>query len=196
MKKYGLAKKRLVDYVCIVGVDDFDEEILEDQTNNGGVRHTIKSPQLLRRFPEEDHDDFPLPLNVVTFCQPEGCFTIGENTSTNSNNHSKEFDVDHHDDDDDPNDNNTHDDFTENVHEFRVKDCNSFVFTLTDKDSNITTYGVCHNFYRKVYIYPRKVDIEDPRCSRQVHSKKHIGFFFLSKSANKNILKIYIYNHF
>ena len=76
MKKYGLAKKRLVDYVCIVGVDDFDEEILEDQTNNGGVRQTIKSPQLLRRFPEEDHDDFPLPLNVVTFCQPEGCCNL------------------------------------------------------------------------------------------------------------------------
>ena len=184
MKKYGLAKKRLVDYVCIVGVDDFDEEILEDPTTGG--RQTIKSPQLLRRFPETDHDDFPLPLNVVSFCQPEGCITIGDISNT-----SKEFDVDHVD----PNDNNA-DDFAENVNEFRVKDCNSFVFTLTDKDSNITTYGVCHNFYRKVYIHPRKVDIEDPRCSRQVHSKKHIGFFFLSKSANKNILKIYIYNHF
>ena len=170
MKKYGLAKKRLVDYVCIVGVDDFDEEILEDPTNGG--RQTIKSPQLLRRFPETDHDDFPLPLNVVSFCQPEGCITIGDI----SNNSSKEFDVDHVD----PNDNNA-DDFAENVNEFRVKDCNSFVFTLTDKDSNITTYGICHNFYRKVYIYPRKVDIEDPRCSRQVHSKKHIGFFFFQK---------------
>ena len=82
MKKYGSAKKRLVDYVCIVGGDDFDEEILEDPTT--GVRQTVKSPQLLRRFPEEDHDDFPLPLNVVTFCQPEGCFTSGDSISNNS----------------------------------------------------------------------------------------------------------------
>ncbi|CAG2122562.1 unnamed protein product, partial [Medioppia subpectinata] len=30
-------------------------------------------PELLRRYPPEDHSDFALPPDVVFFCQPEGC---------------------------------------------------------------------------------------------------------------------------
>ena len=29
-----------------------------------------------------------------------------------------------------------------------ARETTSFVFTLTDKDSGVTTYGVCLNFYR------------------------------------------------
>lgn len=36
---------------------------------------SLQSPDLLRRFPEEDHKDFALPKDVVCFCQPEGCIT-------------------------------------------------------------------------------------------------------------------------
>lgn len=35
-----------------------------------------QTPQLLRRYPLEDHPDFPLPPDVVFFCQPEGCLSI------------------------------------------------------------------------------------------------------------------------
>lgn len=31
----------------------------------------------MRRYPPNDHADFPLPLDMVYFCQPEGCFNIG-----------------------------------------------------------------------------------------------------------------------
>jgi hypothetical protein len=34
-------------------------------------------PELLRRYPIEDHEDFPLPLDMVYFCQPEGCNSVG-----------------------------------------------------------------------------------------------------------------------
>lgn len=34
-------------------------------------------PELLRRYPPTDHQDFPLPLDMVYFCQPEGCLSVG-----------------------------------------------------------------------------------------------------------------------
>lgn len=36
-----------------------------------------QTPELLRRYPPEDHKDFPLPNEVVYFCQPEGCVSVG-----------------------------------------------------------------------------------------------------------------------
>lgn len=70
-----------------------------------------QTPQLLRRYPLEDHRDFPLPPDVVFFCQPEGCLSIRQRRVS-------------------------------------LRDDSSFVFTLTDKDSGITRYGICVNFYR------------------------------------------------
>lgn len=37
----------------------------------------LQVPELLRRYPVEDHKDFPLPLDMVYFCQPEGCTSVG-----------------------------------------------------------------------------------------------------------------------
>lgn len=34
-----------------------------------------------------------------------------------------------------------------------IRDATSFVFTLTDKDSGKTRYGICVNFYRPVERY-------------------------------------------
>uniref|UniRef100_A0A673M9X4 MAP kinase-activating death domain protein n=1 Tax=Sinocyclocheilus rhinocerous TaxID=307959 RepID=A0A673M9X4_9TELE len=70
-----------------------------------------QTPQLLRRYPLEDHNDFPLAPDVVFFCQPEGCLSIRQRRVS-------------------------------------LRDDTSFVFTLTDKDSGITRYGICLNFYR------------------------------------------------
>uniref|UniRef100_A0A8C5BW54 MAP kinase-activating death domain protein n=1 Tax=Gadus morhua TaxID=8049 RepID=A0A8C5BW54_GADMO len=70
-----------------------------------------QTPQLLRRYPLEDHPDFPLPPDVVYFCQPEGCLSVRQRRVS-------------------------------------LRDDASFVFTLTDKDSGITRYGMCVNFYR------------------------------------------------
>ncbi|XP_063737679.1 MAP kinase-activating death domain protein isoform X9 [Eleginops maclovinus] len=90
---------RLLDYLVVVGAR---------QPSSDSVAQT---PQLLRRYPLEDHNDFPLPPDVVFFCQPEGCLSIRQRRVS-------------------------------------LRDDSSFVFTLTDKDSGITRYGICVNFYR------------------------------------------------
>ncbi|KAK7170422.1 hypothetical protein R3I94_000592 [Phoxinus phoxinus] len=90
---------RLLDYLVVVGAR---------QPSSDSVSQT---PQLLRRYPLEDHNDFPLPPDVVFFCQPEGCLSIRQRRVS-------------------------------------LRDDTSFVFALTDKDSGITRYGICLNFYR------------------------------------------------
>uniref|UniRef100_A0A8C4TH58 MAP kinase-activating death domain protein n=1 Tax=Erpetoichthys calabaricus TaxID=27687 RepID=A0A8C4TH58_ERPCA len=55
---------RLLDYLVIVGAR---------QPSSDSVAQT---PELLRRYPLEDHLDFPLPPDVVFFCQPEGCLSV------------------------------------------------------------------------------------------------------------------------
>ncbi|KAM9291663.1 MAP kinase-activating death domain protein isoform 1-T2 [Morus bassanus] len=55
---------RLLDYLVIIGAR---------QPSSDSVAQT---PELLRRYPLEDHVDFPLPPDVVFFCQPEGCLSV------------------------------------------------------------------------------------------------------------------------
>uniref|UniRef100_A0A8C4R6A6 MAP kinase-activating death domain protein n=1 Tax=Eptatretus burgeri TaxID=7764 RepID=A0A8C4R6A6_EPTBU len=74
-----------------------------------------QTPELLRRLPVADHTAFPLPPDVVYFCQPEGCVSIRQRRPS-------------------------------------LRPDASFVFTLTDKDSGLTRYGVCMNFYRPFQV--------------------------------------------
>jgi hypothetical protein len=57
---------RLVDYVIIVG-----------GRHPNKYNHVTQTPELLRRYPLEDHKDFALPPDVIFFCQPEGCINTG-----------------------------------------------------------------------------------------------------------------------
>lgn len=57
---------RLVDYIIIVGS--------RHPNHNNNVAQT---PELLRRYPLDDHHDFPLPPDIIFFCQPEGCISVG-----------------------------------------------------------------------------------------------------------------------
>lgn len=61
VKKYF--SPRLLDYIVIVG------------SRAASASQSVQIPELLRRYPPEDHKDFPLPPDVVYFCQPEGCMT-------------------------------------------------------------------------------------------------------------------------
>lgn len=90
---------RLLDYLVIIGAR---------QPSSDSVAQT---PELLRRYPLEDHPEFPLPPDVVFFCQPEGCLSVRQKRMS-------------------------------------LRDDTSFVFTLTDKDKDVTRYGICVNFYR------------------------------------------------
>lgn len=69
------------------------------QVAPGGGASAV-TPELLRRYPIDDHADFPLPLDMVYFCQPEGCLSLGNRRPGDGR-----------------------------------RDVESFVFTLTDKDS-------------------------------------------------------------
>ena len=55
---------RLLDYIVVVG------------TRNPIESNSVQMPELLRRYPLQDHNDFALPLDVVFFCQPEGCINV------------------------------------------------------------------------------------------------------------------------
>lgn len=73
---------------------------------------SIRLPLLLRRYPRHDHYDFALPLDCIFFCQPEGCHQFRIATSSY---HSKRrpSSLNHH-----------------------QNNINSFVFTLTEKDTS------------------------------------------------------------
>ncbi|XP_077640336.1 MAP kinase-activating death domain protein isoform X23 [Lonchura striata] len=90
---------RLLDYLVIIGA------------RHPSSDSVAQTPELLRRYPLEDHTDFPLPPDVVFFCQPEGCLSVRQKRMS-------------------------------------FRDDTSFVFTLTDKDTGVTRYGICVNFYR------------------------------------------------
>ena len=91
---------RLLDYVIIVGC-----------RHPNKYNHVTQTPELLRRYPLEDHKDFSLPPDVIFFCQPEGCINTGHQRTG-------------------------------------FRQSTSFVFTLTEKDSNRQRFGICINFYR------------------------------------------------
>ncbi|CAH8586948.1 unnamed protein product [Schistosoma margrebowiei] len=88
---------------------------------------SVQSPEILCRFPPTNHKDFPLPTDVSFFCQPEGCI----NTSSNT------FPIKSLDN---------------NLNGIKSM---TFLFSLTDKDSSKTRYGICTNFFRSVN--PRSV---------------------------------------
>uniref|UniRef100_T1JDW8 MAP kinase-activating death domain protein n=1 Tax=Strigamia maritima TaxID=126957 RepID=T1JDW8_STRMM len=67
MKKYFCP--RLLDYIIVVGC------------RQPTLSHSVQSPEMLRRYPLDDHKDFLLPPDVVYFCQPEGCISVGPRKS-------------------------------------------------------------------------------------------------------------------
>ncbi|XP_028899784.2 MAP kinase-activating death domain protein isoform X6 [Zeugodacus cucurbitae] len=65
---------RLVDYMAIVGARTTPPM---PKGLTGNKTPPVQIPELLRRYPPSDHSDFPLPLDMVYFCQPEGCTSVG-----------------------------------------------------------------------------------------------------------------------
>nr|XP_036227116.1 MAP kinase-activating death domain protein isoform X20 [Bactrocera oleae] len=65
---------RLVDYMAIVGARTTPPM---PKGLAGNKTPPVQIPELLRRYPPSDHSDFPLPLDMVYFCQPEGCTSVG-----------------------------------------------------------------------------------------------------------------------
>lgn len=106
MTIFGTAEKkidfcpRLIDYLIICGTrhpgqqrpqnptDEpshgaFSTAAIDTEPNSTtGSLHIVQNPDLLRRYPVDDHKDFVLPSDVVYFCQPEGCITVGSKRQT------------------------------------------------------------------------------------------------------------------
>ena len=62
-------QKRLVEYVCLVGVDQLvlDEDVEADEDCFERTQH----PQLLRRFPAQDHPDCNIFIFVFPSCSSD-----------------------------------------------------------------------------------------------------------------------------
>ncbi|CAD5214298.1 unnamed protein product [Bursaphelenchus okinawaensis] len=90
---------RLIDFLVIVGrkpdsklqkappigahVHPNDVPQLRRRTGFVGVAN----PEILRRYPTDNHKDFALPTDVTYFCQPEGCVTVADNYQHNKHGH-------------------------------------------------------------------------------------------------------------
>ncbi|NXY44453.1 MADD protein, partial [Ceuthmochares aereus] len=60
-------------FLALVNYFWFSVSLFCRQPSSDSIAQT---PELLRRYPLEDHVDFPLPPDVVFFCQPEGCLSV------------------------------------------------------------------------------------------------------------------------
>ncbi|VDO98239.1 unnamed protein product [Heligmosomoides polygyrus] len=66
---------RLIDYLVVVGKRNRLRNASKS-SGNGRAHTSITYPEILRRYPTDDHKDFCLPTDVTVFCQPEGCVTL------------------------------------------------------------------------------------------------------------------------
>ena len=125
---------RLLDYIVFVGA------------RQPSRNHVVQNPELLRRYPAEDHKDFPLSPDVVYFCQPEGCVCIGPKRVS-------------------------------------LRESNSFVFALTEKDTSRVRYGICVNFYRAIERRPSKRDKAKRKLAMPKESDSQLHDRFLDPKS-------------
>jgi len=116
---------RLVDYIATVRTRSAAAATSSEiNSTSSFASSSIQVPELLRRYPPNDHKDFPLPPDIVFFCQPEGCSFVKTKRSA-------------------------------------VREVNTFVFTLTEKDANRVRYGIVVNFYRPVELKRTPCSVEN-----------------------------------
>uniref|UniRef100_A0A915A4P3 MAP kinase-activating death domain protein n=1 Tax=Parascaris univalens TaxID=6257 RepID=A0A915A4P3_PARUN len=82
---------RLIDYLVIVGRRCWVSRNSQLSFDGASSSNTVTNPELLRRYPTDDHKDFYLPNDVTVFCQPEGCLTKGAPRRTQSIRESHSF---------------------------------------------------------------------------------------------------------
>ncbi|VDM74353.1 unnamed protein product [Strongylus vulgaris] len=75
---------RLIDYLVVVGKRKRTRNTSKCSSADGPIHSSITYPEILRRYPTDDHKDFYLPTDVTVFCQPEGCVTLSKSTKHES----------------------------------------------------------------------------------------------------------------
>ena len=65
---------RLIDFLVVVGKRNRTRGASQSSPD-AITDSTVTYPEILRRYPTDDHKDFILPTDVTVFCQPEGCTT-------------------------------------------------------------------------------------------------------------------------
>ncbi|VDP47705.1 unnamed protein product [Echinostoma caproni] len=98
-----------------------DYIVLVGTHSSNRTSYSVQNPVILNRFPPIDHDDFVLPPDVALFCQPDGCYNSCGPHQPKPLHHS-----------------------------LPGRSPVSFVFTITDKESSKTRYGICLNFMRPI----------------------------------------------
>ncbi|KAK6759878.1 hypothetical protein RB195_021445 [Necator americanus] len=71
---------RLIDYLVVVGKRNRIRNTSKGSGTDGPIHTSITYPEILRRYPTDDHKDFFLPTDVTVFCQPEGCVTLNSHS--------------------------------------------------------------------------------------------------------------------
>ncbi len=109
----------------------------------------IRQPELLRMYPPTSYKNFNLPPDIAYFCQPEGCY------STTSKSFMLETQM--------------------NGQPVEAIKTEFFTFTLTDKESNSTRFGICLNFLRPIprrkLARPLKKRVNGSKCSTRLSSQ-------------------------
>ncbi|EFO96870.1 CRE-AEX-3 protein [Caenorhabditis remanei] len=76
---------RLIDFLVVVGKRNRTRGASQSSPD-AITDSTVTYPEILRRYPTDDHKDFILPTDVTVFCQPEGCTTTSARIRKNSRN--------------------------------------------------------------------------------------------------------------
>ncbi|CAG2102176.1 unnamed protein product [Medioppia subpectinata] len=131
VKKYF--SPRLLDYICVVG-----------SRQSSADSHSLQMPELLRRYPPEDHSDFALPPDVVFFCQPEGCVSASYRRTSQRDTNSFVFALTEKD--------------TSRVRYYCQ--CSPSLTLCSSR------YGICVNFYRTVARRTAPAAAEERKCHK------------------------------
>ncbi|UMM38752.1 hypothetical protein L5515_016107 [Caenorhabditis briggsae] len=76
---------RLIDFLVVVGKRNRPRGTRQSSSDTV-PETTVTYPEILRRYPTDDHKDFILPTDVTVFCQPEGCTTTSIRLRKNNRN--------------------------------------------------------------------------------------------------------------
>ncbi|CCD62711.1 MAP kinase-activating death domain protein [Caenorhabditis elegans] len=76
---------RLIDFLVVVGKRNRTRGASQSSPD-ATTDTTVTYPEILRRYPTDDHKDFILPTDVTVFCQPEGCTTTSARLRKNARN--------------------------------------------------------------------------------------------------------------
>ncbi|KAL3072106.1 hypothetical protein niasHS_016281 [Heterodera schachtii] len=127
---------------------------------------TVSHPELLRRYPSENHRDFELPRDVTYFCQPEGCVSFNGSA------------------------------FRQLKKRNAFHEATFFVFTLTDKDSAKVRFGVTLNFFlNKVSLNEKRSHLPNGSVTTEQQHQQRPSSSHANTSSSASLISLCLISH-